>query len=303
MRTNLAEEPEVIAVACAVGLAEDHVVGKLHKLWSWADAHTVDGTAKGLYGDAARMWVDRYLACEGIADALINVGWLSVDEGLGLPNFGRHNGLTAKKRIETAARVAKHRCNGDVTQSRYINASLRKKVLKRDGAQCRYCGRKEGEVSPNEPSSEGRLSVDHIIPLTRGGDTSADNLVVCCVVCNRLKGDRTPDEAGMILKQQCNKKVLHPLLFSSLTLNQEKKEGIAVPEVLDTEAFQEAWQEWVNHRREIGKKLTALSVKKQLKELASIGHDRAIAMIEHTIAKGWTGLREADESKKTKRGF
>lgn len=65
---------------------------------------------------------------------------------------------------------------------------------------------------------------------------------------------------------------------------------------LNTEAFQQTWCRWQLHRREIKHPLKPTQAKSQLKMLADLGHDRAIAMIEHTIAMGWQGLREADGS-------
>ena len=68
----------------------------------------------------------------------------------------------------------------------------------------------------------------------------------------------------------------------------------SLPIALDTTEFRAAWLEWQLHRSEIRKKLTPTSVKRQLKQLAEMGPARAIAAIEWTIAKGWTGIREPD---------
>lgn len=64
----------------------------------------------------------------------------------------------------------------------------RKNILRRDGFQCQYCG---GKTPP--------LTVDHIIPRSRGGPDQWDNLVSACVRCNNKKGNRTPEEARMPL--------------------------------------------------------------------------------------------------------
>lgn len=65
----------------------------------------------------------------------------------------------------------------------------RRNILKRDNHKCVYCGR--GDLP---------LTIDHIIPKSKGGDDSWDNLVSACLPCNNKKGDRTPDEADMILR-------------------------------------------------------------------------------------------------------
>ncbi len=66
----------------------------------------------------------------------------------------------------------------------------RKSILARDNHQCQYCG-----------DSKGALTIDHVIPKDRGGNSDWRNLVACCTRCNNLKGNRTPDEAGMKLRK------------------------------------------------------------------------------------------------------
>ena len=106
MRVDLAADPNVIGISIAVGLDEDYVVGKLHKLWSWADQHTTDGNAKSV----TQTWLDRYVGVDGFADALAAVGWLVVsDDGISIPDFERHNGESGKRRALTANRAAKRR--------------------------------------------------------------------------------------------------------------------------------------------------------------------------------------------------
>ncbi len=104
MRVDLADDPAVIGIALDLGIDEDAVVGKLWKLWSWANCQTCDGNAPGV----RVAWVDRYLRCEGFAAAMIRYKWLLVtDDGIRIPNFERHNGKSAKQRALTSERVAK----------------------------------------------------------------------------------------------------------------------------------------------------------------------------------------------------
>jgi 5-methylcytosine-specific restriction endonuclease McrA len=63
-------------------------------------------------------------------------------------------------------------------------------IHKRDNHTCQYCGAKEN------------LTIDHIIPQSRGGIDSWGNLVSCCTSCNAKKGNRTPREAGMCLLRE-----------------------------------------------------------------------------------------------------
>jgi len=72
----------------------------------------------------------------------------------------------------------------------YKNIILtRKNILKRDGHRCAYCGR--GDLP---------LTIDHIIPKSRGGEDSWENMVASCLSCNNRKGNRTPEEANMKLR-------------------------------------------------------------------------------------------------------
>jgi hypothetical protein len=106
MRTDLADDPAVIGIAAATGLDEDHVVGKLHRLWAWADRQTIEGDAASV----TPAWVDRYMCVAGFADAMIAQRWLEVyDGGIRFPKFDRHNTETAKVRSLTAKRNAKYR--------------------------------------------------------------------------------------------------------------------------------------------------------------------------------------------------
>jgi 5-methylcytosine-specific restriction endonuclease McrA len=69
----------------------------------------------------------------------------------------------------------------------------RRTVLARDQYTCQYCGAKPGRAN---------LTIDHIVPRSRGGETLWENVVTACGPCNRRKGDRTPQEAKMPLKRQ-----------------------------------------------------------------------------------------------------
>ena len=66
----------------------------------------------------------------------------------------------------------------------------RRNLFARDGGRCQYCGKAF-------PTSE--LSIDHVVPSCRGGETTWENVVCACVKCNVRKGGRTPEQAGMKL--------------------------------------------------------------------------------------------------------
>ena len=68
----------------------------------------------------------------------------------------------------------------------------RRNVLVRDGYTCQYC---------RESFPPSMLTLDHVIPRSRGGSTRWDNVAVACKRCNTKKGNRTPREARMFLKR------------------------------------------------------------------------------------------------------
>lgn len=76
----------------------------------------------------------------------------------------------------------------------------RNRLFKRDNYECLYCG------------SKRNLTVDHVIPKSRGGDNTWLNLVTCCSHCNRTKDNKTPEEAGMKL----SKNPFEPTIFSEI---------------------------------------------------------------------------------------
>jgi 5-methylcytosine-specific restriction endonuclease McrA len=66
-------------------------------------------------------------------------------------------------------------------------------IYARDENTCQYCGTR---------FHRAELNLDHVVPRSRGGSTSWENVVCSCVACNLRKGGRTPDEAGMRLLRQ-----------------------------------------------------------------------------------------------------
>lgn len=101
-------------MATALKCDPDLVVGKLIRIWAWADENSVDGNAIRV----TESFLDRIAHMKGFSTAMRKAGWLTgLDEALTFPGFERHNGETAKKRAETNRRVADHRKrNGNVTQ-------------------------------------------------------------------------------------------------------------------------------------------------------------------------------------------
>ena len=85
-------------------------------------------------------------------------------------------------------------------------------IYTRDKNTCQYCGKK---------FSKSDLSLDHVVPRSRGGKSTWENIVCCCAICNRRKGGRTPNEAGMNLLQKPKKPNWTP--FYKISLRELKR--------------------------------------------------------------------------------
>lgn len=105
IRCDLHDDPAVVAIATTTRLDADAVVGKLLRLWAWANVHTVDGRAAGV----PYAWVDRLVAKKGFAAAMEQAGWLAMEGStLVFPNFDRWN-QTAKARLMANQRKSRSR--------------------------------------------------------------------------------------------------------------------------------------------------------------------------------------------------
>ena len=118
----------------------------------------------------------------------------------GVARMEEHNGhMLHSQRIEMHAPAVIR-----LTEYRHIpferRSLSRKNILLRDHSCCQYCGK---QFAPSE------LTLDHIVPRSRGGESAWDNLVACCKRCNHRKGNRTPEESGMNLLRRPRAFSLH----------------------------------------------------------------------------------------------
>ncbi len=81
----------------------------------------------------------------------------------------------------------------------------RRNIFARDEYICQYCQIKKSQ-----------LTIDHIIPASRGGKTNWENCVAACRKCNNKKGDKTPNEAKMRLKRQPHQPTIMEFLISKM---------------------------------------------------------------------------------------
>ena len=83
----------------------------------------------------------------------------------------------------------------------------RANIYLRDKYRCQYCGQQR---------SASELTFDHVIPVSQGGRKDWDNIVTCCVNCNRKKGGKTPQQAGLTLLRRPRRPSFLPALHITL---------------------------------------------------------------------------------------
>lgn len=82
----------------------------------------------------------------------------------------------------------------------------RANIYMRDRYRCQYCGHK---------GKRSELNIDHLVPRSRGGGSTWENVVVACIPCNRLKANRLPEEAGMFPSRAPSRPRWHPALVTA----------------------------------------------------------------------------------------
>ena len=104
------DKPEIFLLAAMLDIDPDAALGKLIRLWVWADQQTYDGNAASV----TLALLDRVSGVSGFAHALKKVGWLTeLDTHFSFPNFTRHNGQSAKCRALSKLRTEKYRRGGN----------------------------------------------------------------------------------------------------------------------------------------------------------------------------------------------
>lgn len=158
MRTNLWDDPRVSRLCDITGQSEAAIVGALFWLWSSADEHSEDGVMPGL----SLAGIDRKTSIKGIGAGLVEIGWLADHpEGVRITRFDEHNGASAKKRIQTAKRVAEYKARNqeETPQNEQGNASSVTPTL-----AMRDLEEEEEEEVSQLPISERSVEVEHSPP-------------------------------------------------------------------------------------------------------------------------------------------
>lgn len=133
------------------------------------------------------------LLCRGLARVVTPEDYATYDFGSwceahrAAPRNGHRYVRTPSLRIRVPEVIVLVEYNGRA--SREVRFS-RRNIFERDGNRCQYCGRH----LPRED-----LTLDHVVPRSRGGASTWENVVVACLKCNDRKANRLPSEAGMRL--------------------------------------------------------------------------------------------------------
>ncbi len=147
------------------------VLGWLESIWHFAGRFTPQGNIGKYTDEAIEAWVEWDGKPGDLISALLWSGWLieSPVHRLTAWRWQYFSGLTNRGRRQAAIRGA----GGEASHE------LRRRVYERDGRRCKQCGGVDD------------LTLDHIVPVSRFGMTSEDNLQTLCRRCNSAKGDRT----------------------------------------------------------------------------------------------------------------
>ncbi len=187
LHQSLPTHKKTLAAADILDMAPVHFMGHITCFWLWALDNVPDG---GLDGISPRMiaraaqWESEP---EDFINALIETGFIDqTDNGLVIHDWYDYAGKLLERRKQEDAYKKKQR-------ALYGNMRVIKAVRKRDGSNCRYCGK---EVDWDNRRGADGGTYDHVNP---AGENSVINIVVACRACATNKGDRTPEEAGMSL--------------------------------------------------------------------------------------------------------
>ncbi|WP_395732530.1 hypothetical protein [Prosthecobacter sp.] len=121
------DKPEICSLATQLRLDDDAVVGKLVRLWSWAELNRIDPNDLGV----TKEFIDKIVGRKGFAAALEKTGWLiETNEKLSFRNFKRHNSPVAQNKALTAKRVARHRLRKAAVTEKVTDEPLAPKPAK-----------------------------------------------------------------------------------------------------------------------------------------------------------------------------
>ena len=167
------DKPEVWAMAAKLGIDADAVVGKLVRIWIWADHQTIDGNAQSV----TKALLDRCAGVAGFADAMMEAGRLvATSSGVSFVNFDRHNGETAKKRAQTSRRVQRHRAQSGSCNAVSVTSGVTKALPEKRREESLYISGTEANDQEPLNITEQKASNEHLTTLLESGRTSGADI-------------------------------------------------------------------------------------------------------------------------------
>jgi len=163
-----------------------HLMGHLTCFWLWALDNAPDGDLKGISAKVIARAAQWDGDSQQFLNALLQAGFIDqVGDSYVIHDWYDYAGRLIEKKRQEAERKQ------DIRRA-YENGTIQE-VKRRDGNYCRYCGR---EVDWTDRKTDKGATYDHVDPHK---PATVDNLVITCRACFTRKGNRTPEEAGMIL--------------------------------------------------------------------------------------------------------
>jgi len=164
------------ALSKRLSLPRCWTIGVLESLWTFACCNARDGDLSRFSALEIAGWIEWPGDENELIEALVETRWLDRDgDSLSIHDWGS---------IVRDYRIAKFSRDEEITHHEWTR--LRAAVISRDGRVCSYCFKSVDD--------RGGLHVDHKIPLSRGGRSTMENLVVACRTCNLQKSSRTDTE-------------------------------------------------------------------------------------------------------------
>lgn len=214
MRADLHTHPKVVRMASALKADRLRIVGGLHSAWCLFDVHSVDGFLDGYSPET----LDDMIGFPGFAMAMMAVGWLEMEaENLVMPRFSEHNGQSAKRRAQDAARKRDVRKKSAPEADKLRTREEKRREDIKD--QTPHNAHEKFSVpSPNAanaiienrvPPSAG-VMVDGKFPMFEGWNPSPDFLRMSAVWGVPLDKPPTPEEvASFVSYWQAEGKAFH----------------------------------------------------------------------------------------------
>ncbi|MDA8054147.1 MAG: HNH endonuclease signature motif containing protein [Thermoplasmatales archaeon] len=128
--------------------------------------------------------------------SLVKKGHIEILE---ITNLGKKYKIILPEKIEACLKLKqeKNKLPNVIEEDYFTNPEKRRLIFERDNYTCDYCG---------EKVTEDTATLDHIVPRSKGGTDSKDNLVTCCFECNSIKSGKTLEEVATILLERLKQK-------------------------------------------------------------------------------------------------